>query len=396
MRLPDTFRHISLLLLLLAGSTGAAWAAPFTPASDAEVLETLPGRAAPARMSDLREMRAAWARQPKDVDLAVRLARRYYEEVAAEGDPRWVGYAQAVLAPWWEAETPPPRVRVMRAVLRQFNHDFDSALADLQGAASQDPSLGEAWAWQAAIHMVRADYAAARRACEQLAPLASPLIGVACAASADSLSGQAEGAAKALRAALATAPNAEPPERLWALTRLAEIEERLGRFREAEDAFRQAAALGLSDNYLLAAYADFLLDRRRPADVLTLLDGKGRSDTLLLRLVLAATQLKDPRASQWQADLAARFDDARRGRTTHEKEEARFLMAVRNDNARALRLARHNFEVQREPADARVLLEAAIANRDRAAARPVLEWMARSGVQSVALQALADTVKGLP
>lgn len=393
MRLSDTFRHILLLLLPLAG---AAWAAPFTPASDAEVLETLPGRATPARMRDLREMRAAWARQPADADAAVLLARRYYEEVAAEGDPRWVGYAQAVLAPWWDTPAPPPRVRVMRAVLRQFNHEFDAALADLQAAASQDPSLGEAWAWQAAIHMVRANYPAARLACERLAPLASPLIGVACKAGADSLSGQAEAAAQALRTALAAAPGADPAERLWALTRLAETEERLGRYREAEAAFRQAVALGVADNYLLAAYADFLLDRRRPAEVLALLDGKGRSDTLLLRLVLAAHRLNDPRFKAWEADLAARFEAARQHRgAAHEKEEARFLMVARKDNGRALPLAAHNYELQREPADARVLLEAAIATRNPAAARPVLDWMASSGVQSVALRELADTLKGM-
>jgi hypothetical protein len=393
MQLPDTFRHILLCLLPLAG---AAWSAPFTPASDADVLETLPGRQTPERQRDLREMRAAWARQPQDPDTAARLARRYYDEVAAEGDPRWVGYAQAVLAPWWTAPAPPPRVRVMRAVLRQFNHEFDAALADLDAAAAQDPSLGEAWAWQAAIHMVRADYPAARRACERFAPMASPLIAVACTAGADSLSGQAETAAQALRAALAAEPQADAPERLWALTRLAEIEERLGRPREAEAAFREAAALGLADNYLLAAYADFLLDRQRPAEVLTLLDGRGRSDTLLLRLVLAAQRLGDARLTAWQADLAARFEAARRSRSTHEKEEARFLLATRPGDARALQLARHNFEVQREPADARVLLEAAIAQRDRAAGEPVLAWMARSKVQSVALQALAETLKGLP
>ncbi|HEY0821487.1 MAG TPA: hypothetical protein VGD46_22110 [Rhizobacter sp.] len=381
-----------LLMLTLAG---AAWSAPFTPASDSEVLETLPGRHTPERLRDLRDMRAAWARQPQDPDIAARLARRYYDEVAAEGDPRWVGYAQAVLGPWWTAPSPPPRVRVMRAVLRQFNHEFDAALADLEAAASQDPTLGEAWAWQAAIHMVRADYPAARRACERFAPMASPLIAVACTAGADSLSGQAEAAARALRVALAAAPGADAAERLWALTRLAEIEERLGRHREAEAAFREAAALGLVDNYLLAAYADFLLDRQRPAEVLALLDGRGRSDTLLLRLVLAAHRLGDARLGAWQAELAARFEAARRSRSTHEKEEARFLMATRPEDPRALELARHNFEVQREPADARVLLEAALARRDPAAARPVLDWMARWKVQSVALQALAEQLKGL-
>ncbi|MBK6790170.1 MAG: hypothetical protein IPG77_21810, partial [Betaproteobacteria bacterium] len=43
----------------------------------------------------------------------------------------------------------------------------------------------------------------------------------------------------------------------------------------AEAAFRDALALAVPDVYLQAAYADFLLDRGRPAEVLTLLQDRG-------------------------------------------------------------------------------------------------------------------------
>lgn len=344
----------------------------------------------------MRALRESLSRHPQDADLAVRLARRYYEEVAAEGDPRYIGYAQAVLGPWRKQAAPPPEVRVMRAVLRQFNHDFDAALSDLAAAAAQDPTLAEAWGWQAAIHLVRADYPAARTACERAAALVTPLIGVACKASVDSVNGRAEAAARALQDALAAHPEATADEQLWALTRLAETEERRGRHAEAEAAYRRALALGLTDGYLLAAYADFLLDRQRPAEVLALLDGKGRADLLQLRLVLAGKALQHPSLKAWQGDLAARFDAARlRGDATHEKEESRFVLGALGDAKRALDLARRNYAVQREPADARALLEAAIAARDPAAAEPVLQWMASSRIESAALQSLAARLKGL-
>lgn len=392
MRTTDTFRHILLCLLTVLG--GSVWSAPFEPASDAEVLEVLPARAASPRMRELRDLRAALAADPRNAALAVRLARRYYDEVAAEGDPRYIGYAQAALAPWWDDPSPPPEVRVLRAVLRQFNHQFEPALADLAAAARQAPQLGEAWAWQAAIQLVQADYPAARQSCAQLAPLATPLIGVACMASVDSLTGQATRAAADLRAALGTQADADPAERLWAWTRLAETEERLGRHAQAEAAYRAALALGLPDGYLLAAYADFLLDRQRPAEVLALLKDKTRSDLLLLRLALAAKALRSPLLAPWQDELGARFDAARlRGDATHEKEESRFVLHVLNQPARALELARRNYAVQREPADARALLEAALAAGQPAAAEPVLQWMAASRIESVALQALADRLR---
>ena len=383
-------------MLCVGALAGAAGAAPFLPQSDRQVLEVLPARAADPRMRELRELRRELAGNPRDLDVAVRLARRYHEEVAAEGDPRYIGYAQAALAPWWNEADPPPQARVMRAILLQFSHQFDAALADLQAAVATDPANGEAWSWSAAIHMVRADYAPARQACEQFRPYASPLIGVACLASVDSVTGRAGAAAAALRSALDAAPGAPPAEQLWALTRLAETEERRGEHAAAEAAYRRALALGLADGYLLAAYADFLLDRGRAGEVLALLKDKSRSDLLLLRLALAAQATGDPALPAWREELAARFAAARlRGDSVHQKEEARFALALEGQAERALALALANYAVQREPADARIVLEAALAAKQPQAAQPVLKWMADSGVESVALASLAQQLKVL-
>jgi hypothetical protein len=211
----------------------------------------------------------------------------------------------------------------------------------------------------------------------------------------DAATGQAGPAAAALRNALQSNSDAGPDERLWCLTRLAETEERRGAFAAAEAAFREALTFGISDVYLQAAYADFLLDRGRPAEVLALLKDRGRADVLLLRLAQAAKATGDARAAGLAAELAARFDAARRrGDTTHRKEESRFALAVQGDAAQALRLAQANFAAQREPIDARILLEAALAAHDAAAAQPALDWLAASGIQSLALQPLADRLKG--
>ncbi len=373
----------------------AAWAlataaAPHLPASDATVVERVPARAADPRVRDLQALRAAWRANPRDVDLAVRLARRYVEEAAAEGDPRYVGYAQAALAPWWAEPAPPVAVRVQRAVLRQYGHQFSEALTDLDAAVLAEPANAEAWAWLAAIHLVRADYAQAARGCKGLAPLTTPLLAAGCRATIDSLTGSAGPAAITLAVALKSANDAGPEERLWALTRLAEIAERRGSIAVAERAFKDALALGVADVYLQAAYADFLLDNGRAGEVLTLLKDGTRADVLLLRLARAAKAANDPRADGWRRDLAARFDAARaRGDRTHEKEEARFVLELQGDAPRALTLARSNYAVQREAADARILLEAAIAARQDEAAKPVLDWLESNRVESVVLRSLS-------
>ena len=384
--------NLARILLSLAWlfATSAAFSAPRLPGSDNEVLERLPARAEDPRRREMSDLRHALAAHPDDLALALRLARRYYAEVAAEGDPRYIGYAQAALAPWWGLADPPVEARVMRAILLQFNHQFEPALADLKIAVEAEPDNGEAWAWLAAIAMVRADYTLARAACERFAPQTTPAIAAGCRAHVDAATGHAQAAATALRAALKTDTEADAGERLWALTRLAEIEERLGHGPAAEAAYREALALNITDGYLLAAYADFLLDHGRAAEVLTLLQGKERSDLLLLRLALAAKALGNPALAGWQRDLGARFDAAKlRGDTVHQKEESRYALHLLGDAPRALTLAQQNYAVQREPADARILLEAALAAKQPAAAEPVLKWMQASGIDSVALKYLA-------
>jgi tetratricopeptide (TPR) repeat protein len=384
------------LVLLAGGACPAAIAAPVRPTADSQVLATVPARASDPRARELVALRAAWRAQPGNLDGAVRLAQRYFDEVAAEGDPRYVGYAQATLQPWWTLTDPPVAVRVLRAMLLQFNHRFDAALADLDAAIAAEPGNPAAWSWRTAILMVQARYPEARRSCEQMAALTTELVAVACRAQVDAATGHAAEAAAALQDALQGATDADADERLWCLTRLAETEERRGAYAPAEAAFRAALTLGIPDVYLQAAYADFLLDRGRPTEVLTLLKDRGRADVLLLRLAQAAKLAGTPQAPALASEMAARFDAARRrGDTTHLKEESRFVLAVQGDPARALPLAEANFAAQKEPIDGRILLEAAVAARQPGAARPVLDWLAASGIQSVALQPLVERLKAL-
>lgn len=383
---------------LVQAQTGVAQ--PRIPSSDAEVLERVPPRARDEAARTLATLRADWRRAPIDAAAAEALARHCLGLFPQDGDPRHLGCAQAALGHWWTQAEAPPSIRTLRAVVLQFSHRFDAALSDLDAVLAADAGAHEAWLWRAAILMVQARYPEARQACENAAPLTTPLAATGCLAQVDATSGAAPAAAKALREALARhgrEGEASVAERVWALTRLAEIEERLGRAPAAEAAYREALGLDARDFYLQAAYADFLLDQDRPAEVKALLAGRERVDVLLLRLAIAASRLRDPAAAAHQRELAARFDAARRlGDALHEKEEARFLLAFAGDAKRALELARHNFTLQREPADARVLLEAALAARDKAAAEPALAWLSASRIEAPRLQALAEQVRRLP
>lgn len=379
---------------------GALWAdgassTPFVPTDDAVVLERLPTKPGDPVQRELSALRTSLAGNPRDPELAASLARRYFDLAMAEGDPRYVGYAEAALRPWAGSDAPAP-VLVARGLLRQYRHDFDSALTDLARALELNPDETDALAWRAAIFMVRADYAAAQRACNALVGRSSELLATGCAAYVKATTGATQAAYTELSAALARAPHAAPSLRQWALTRLAEMAIRMGDAGRAEQHFREALALDVTDNFLLAAFADFLLAQNRPREVAVLLKDWVRSDTLLLRLALAEKALGTLRAAQHEANLAARFADAaQRGERLHMAEEARFLLQIRGDARGALSAASENWKAQREPRDAAMLLEAGLAAKDSRAAQPALEWLASSGFEDAQLARLAAGLRAL-
>ena len=52
------------------------------------------------------------ARLDDDLGRATELAWGYIEQGRALSDPRFFGYAEGVLAPWWSVAAPPPAVFV--------------------------------------------------------------------------------------------------------------------------------------------------------------------------------------------------------------------------------------------------------------------------------------------
>lgn len=380
--------------LVLALASLSAFAAPFIPASDADVVERLPATADPAvrRVESLRKQLAA---QPHDVGLRVEVARRYFDLAMAQGDPRYVGYASAAIAPVEKLAPRNAAYWLVRGLLQQYGHDFAGALASLRQASELDPDAAEPVAWRAAINMVQARYADALGECTRLVSLAHPLQAHGCTAYVQASTGRLGAAYEGLVAAAQAAPDAPPGTMLWVRTRLAEMAIRLQRADEAHKHFQQALALGITDQFLLGAYADFLLAQKRPREVVELLQEWERSDILLLRLALAGKAAGDARAARWITELRARFDAAaRRGDRLHEQEAARFELDLQGDAARALGYATRNYALQKEPRDAEILMRAALAAGQPKAAEPALAWLKANGYEDPALVSLAAQLAG--
>jgi hypothetical protein len=378
----------ALLCLMLAGPVLAA---PFTPADDADVVEKLPGGASDPAVRRVDSLRKQLAARPGDGALRLEIARRYFELAMAQGDPRFVGYASATIAPLLASADSNAGYWLLRGLIEQYSHNFPAALTSLERASRIDPASAEPPAWRSAIYMVQARYPEALAECKRLVPLVQPLFAIGCSSYVQGTTGQLPAAYQQLQQALAAVPQADPGLRIWARTRLADMAQRLGRTQEAEEHFRAALALGINDQYLLGAYSDFLLEQGRPAEVEKLLAPWERSDVLLLRLALAGAALKDSHAAGWADQMRDRFQAAGlRGDRLHEQEAARFELDVEHHPKEALALAARNYTIQKEPRDAEVLLRTALAANDAKAAQPALDWLRASRYEDPRLARLAD------
>jgi hypothetical protein len=379
------FRCATVCLLLLVGTAAAA--APFVPTDDAQVLERLPALPA-TQLRQLKSLQTSAAQDPADPARAVALATAYYRASRLEGDPRFLGYAQAALAPWWKELEAPTGVLLLRATILQSSHAFEAAIADLGRLSQREPKNPQAVLTRATILTVQGKFGPARDDCGKLAGVAPAIYGVICLAAIDSMTGKAGSAYATLRDALASRSRIDAAARLWGQTLLGEIAHR--RLDLAADRhFREALDIGERDIYLLGAYCDWLLDQGRAADVIDLLQEETRADTLLLRLALAQRALKRPEAATSIELLRARFDASHmRGDTVHHRENARFELFLRDDAQAALPYALANWQVQRESADVRVLAEVAAATQDPAALAAVNQWLVDTGLEFPTVEAM--------
>lgn len=412
-RAAATVRRLSLTALLGWSAACAPTSSPaaepvdpglMVPSHDDEIVEQLPahlGDAAQRRAARAAEraQRAQLRAHPDELALAVKTARDAVARGRLHGDPRELGAVEAALAPWWKLPDPPPDVLLMRAVVRQSQHEFESALVDLDALlARTDVPLAiraQAELTRSGVQQVLGHFGQAEAGCRRLAGPDFIALGdavrhnaLACLAELASLQGRAAQAAASLaRLAGAATPQDVGDAPGWLQLMRAELAQRLG--DSSAGPLFEAALRANADVYTLCAYADWLLDAGRPAEVLPLLEGHEAADPVLLRIALAERALhglRDPRTRRDTRTLGDRFDAALlRGDRSHGREQSRYELDLRGDRRSALALAESNWRVQHEPADALVLVRAAHAAGRDSAADDVWRFLRETGGRDVRL-----------
>ncbi len=379
MRRRDSFlRHqwpavvLSMLMLasmLLATPASADTGRPpaVVPTRDDTVLERLPR----GYSKLLPAMPTGSATAPE----ALAEAERLYATAAETGDMRLSTRADALLAriPAGSANS---QLLHAQAFGAQHRHDFDGAIALLDRAITLEPRDGDARLARAEVQMVSGRLGLARSDCIALTLGVDSGSGMLCIAALSFRRGDVKSAADLMDRWLAQSKT-DDAERRFALVMRGEIASRAGD-ADADRWFTEALALARDDVRSLAAYVRHLRSRGRHAEIMALLKDAPDTDALHLQRALAAHALGLPEAASLVENQGRRYALARSVGTVPElRDEAEFVLVLKNDARAALALAQQNFRTQRDFEDVDLMQRTSAAAGQPDAMVPVRAWAAK-------------------
>lgn len=377
-------RYVLCIMLLAIGFEQGACAAPRVPTNPQEVLENLPEKMLMPTVVNATKT---------DLTEALSQAQSLLAHAQHTGDPRYLGYAEAQLKPWLKQTTIPDDVLVMRARLRQFDHQFANALIDIAQVLQHQARHPEALLLQASIYQVRADYPQARASCQRLRNLSTLVLALICEAQVDGLNGQSDKAFATMTRLLPSVNNLELGQQSWFYLAFGDLALRRGQLADAEKYYRR---LEMNNPAALASLSDVLLRQKRYAEVQKLLANYQQHDGLLLRLAIAEKALNTQQAQALAHTLQQRFAALRlRDNNSHLREEAVFSFYVQDNASKALTVARANWQQQREPYDAEIYWLAAQKIQSTADIRLLQTWLTQTKLQDVYLTASSRVALGV-
>ena len=383
-------KALVLLVALVPALAGAQTTQPFVPDSDNTILEHLPSTSDP-RVRRFVALKARVTAAPGDLQGAVALAHAYLDYGRDTGDARYLGRAQAVIAPWTIHPPVSNDALLVQATILQSRHQFSESRRLLQAVLATDPDNAQAWLTLASVALVQGDMDEAHRSCTHLLDNPDGLIMAGCIGSWSLVTGHAQSTLQVVDLLLQREPRESPALQSWAHGLMADAARTLGQSARADAEFTKALQLAPGDNFLLADYADFLLDSGRAQQALQLTLGYEQSDTSFLRKTLAESALHLPAAKADTEQMASRFRDLelRGDSRLYGREEARFALELQHDPARALKLAQDDWAIQRAPEDIRIYLQAALAAGKPALAQPVLDFLTSTHYDDPVVRELA-------
>jgi tetratricopeptide (TPR) repeat protein len=395
-------RRIALALGFVLSGQSATAQERFLPQASAVVLAASVHTAG-GRASSLRALDQAWRAQPQDMQRALAYARAVFTLGFNEGDLRWFGSAKAALMPWWQATDLPADGFFMRGLVKQGFHDFAGGLQDIQQAIALNPERAEFWSWRFALHLLQANLSAARQDAEEIARRFGPEEGLIYRAVLLYRTGQASSAVQLLSTSLRSPAYQDGASQVWIGFHLGEAhrvanqpDRAIAVWQRLLQAYPQSHLLRLSLADLLNQQGQF----QQAKAVASANSAKGHAnltDALLMQTLLASRGLKAPEEAALAQQMAARLQSqALRQESLIERPKLIYQIAYGQDLAAGLALSIENWQQQKEPPDAVLFAQAALALNQARAAEPVVQWAQTTGYTDPQLATLLLQLKAHP
>lgn len=373
----------------------------YTPAASAVVLSSSV-HAQGGRQGELRALDQAWRAQPQNLDAALAYARAVFTLGLTEGDLRWFGSAKAALTPWWQATDLPADGFFLRGLVKQGFHAFDAGLQDIQQAIAKAPRRAEFWSWRFALHLLLADMAAARQDTEEMARLFGPQEAQVYRAVLLYRTGQPQPAIGLLNTAIRAAQFQDPSSQVWLGFHLGEAHRVAGQPDQALAVWGKQLQASPQSHLLRLSLSELLNQQgqyRQARAVATAAHAATSSmtDALLMQALLASRGLKDADEARLASQMDARLkSQALRQEALIERPKLIYQIAYGQNLAAGLALSIENWRLQKEPPDAVLFAQAALALGQARAAEPVVLWAEKTGYTDPQLTPLLQQLKAHP
>lgn len=314
----------------------------------------------------------------------VKRARAYVQYAMESKDPSFYSSARKLLAPWWDLGEVDPEIRLLRAMIKQHQHRFDEALADLTILLQHNNRHVQARISRAAVFLAAGNVRASRRDCEALALQADPVLVINCLAQSLGLMGNAAPLEKSLQQLLSRA-SVQGTSQYWELlTTLSELYLIQGKVGEAEQALLQLLQHQPDSRYAQEQIIHLLHAGERYVELYKF---TATGNSFLMKLYRAVALTRSGR--QQDGEYQALLEDIRQDKQLLEqappreaaKSLAQYYFFIEQDPVKAQVYAERNWRTQKTVIDALILLRiAAVDSVDS-----VKAWKSAAAIQDVRL-----------
>ncbi|MBL1274619.1 MAG: hypothetical protein COB30_000870 [Ectothiorhodospiraceae bacterium] len=374
-------KHPLFFIIVFFISISVCNAAPFTPENENLVIYQVEKTALSEKLESLRINMLENKTNSSDLEayvaFSINVARK-------KSDPRYFGYAKAALQPTikqYFISGTHTGLLIHWADIMQFMHQFDEAERTLQRVINISRDNPRTNLMLSAIYQAQGRYPEALKQCNALFTRTSMLVLTACITQIKSLTGNLKDSFTVLSKQVYRESHSNAVNHAWVLSILAEMSERLNKNDQAADFFTESLRLDPLNGFTRSAYADFLLDQGKYRQVKDILSDHLFTDGLLLRYTMADVHSKSNHQSTRQEirnnieKLHANYSLSQKmDGDSHLRDQAIFYLYLKKQQSKALALAKSNWEIYKEPADARILLRCAHLAGDEKTINQLREW----------------------